>query len=137
MSPGKTCTVIKRNRPIKFGTEFTTLAEKGLINLRPEVIDKKTNQPCEYGLFVQCMPCRNHKFHNEGTVRLRRPFYFYYCKQHCETEAHKEALSIADSIKKQKEKGTFKPCSQTMLHSYFSIKPKKDKKQKDQLDGPL
>ena len=78
------------------------LEEKCLVKLNPEVCDLNTTLPQNHGLYGQCVPCRDHRHINEGTVKLRRIFYLRYYQKHCETDSHNEATAIAEGINKQK-----------------------------------
>ena len=116
---------------MRFCQIMKTCEEKGLVKLDPIVFDKNSNEPFKHGICVQCVACHKRRSWTEGNVCLRRPCHIYYYERHLETEAHKEAHNMVESLKKRKEDGKHESHTQSMLHNYFGIKKQRKEPSKN------
>jgi len=114
--------------PVKrcFSPYFKALEKEGLVKLNPEIHNTKTKEMHKEGYYVVCIPCEKYRSKSDGVVNLRRQYYDYYFKdQHCKSESHKVAMNLLKDNNQTKSNEKVKSYSQSMLHNYFSPKPKR------------
>ena len=92
----------KKMQWISFSTILLELEKDGIVNLKPSILNKKTNKMHKEGLHITCLPYYMYRTKCNMQISLRRRYYEYYCNKHCLTEGYIKAMLIFNNRKKFK-----------------------------------
>jgi len=113
-----------RKRPNKmqrtsFSAILIKLEKDGVVNLKPNIYNSKTNKMHEEGFYITCLPCSMYRTKCNGQISLRRKYYEYYYNEHCLTEGHIEAMSMFNNRKKFRGATNKKTYRQGMIDNFL------------------